>query len=330
MQNKKNLLIFSLFIAAFVLLLSLIVNSSFQNKNALRVNPQLALTQSPPSYFSNIIYSGPLINTPPTLPHAKVSTNPSLTEPIVFDTLVNTYQLSPTTPGKIWQNINSNENESVTLIKFPGNGCYELIIAGTPHPDLAIWDTSTIFANATNFLTRHLQLTNLYPLSDQLVYWYGEYETEVATATDSNIVIVPFVHQIVDLPVYYKTLAGWPFTVYLNNQHQPFRLDYCPQFIALEPSTTTYPTISLEQAVSNINANSTVTSIISANQKDYETFDNTRYTSGTLTSVSLEYRIDETAALAYPFYRFSGTLYDSAQVPVDVELITPAINVTVE
>jgi hypothetical protein len=330
MQNKKNFLIISLFIVAFVLLLSLIINSSFKGKNALLVNPQLAPTQSPPSHFSNIIYSGPLINIPTTLPLAEVSANPSLTEPIVFDALVNTYQLNPTIPRKIWQNISDNENENVTLVKFPGNGCYELIIGDTPHPDLAIWDTDTILANASNFLAHHLQLTNLYPLSDQLLYWYGEYETETATPTTSNIVIVPFVHQIANLPVYYKTLDGWPFTVYLNNQHQPFRLDYCPQFIALEPSTTTYPTISLEQAVNNINANNTVTTVISSFQENFAAFSLSRFTSGTLTSVSLEYRIDEAAALAYPFYRFSGTLYDSAQVPVEVELITPAINVSVK
>jgi len=84
-------------------------------------------------------------------------------------------------------------------------------------------------------------------------------------------------------------------------------------------------TISVNQAVKNINNN--IGSIIYSEVSWIDSGDISEITSGKMDRVQLEYRLDKEINLAYPFYRFYGTITNKDNIPMKAEIITPAITI---
>jgi hypothetical protein len=140
----------------------------------------------------------------------------------------------------------------------------------------------------------------------------------------ASVVLIPFAPLLDNLPVYYRNVSDWPYMVTINSQDELVRLEFFPLFFTFEP-VGQRNLIGVERAIENINRNQG--SIISGYQNDLTPLNWQAVTRGTLTQVSLEYRIDNETNLVYPFYRFSGQLINDQEQIIEAEVITPAVTV---
>jgi hypothetical protein len=173
-----------------------------------------------------------------------------------------------------------------------------------------------------------LQIVPNIPLvaqTESIQFIASEDETRNAPPTEAPLIEIPFAYAVDGYPVMYEKNTEFPFSVVLTASYDLKKLTFLPQFIAVKPLQKT-SLISLDAAVANINSNKG--SIIYSVSQGSPSFTLDSLSSGRLTSVMLEYRVDPTLNLAYPFYRFAGTAITSQNETVKIEVITPAVETT--
>lgn len=225
----------------------------------------------------------------------------------------------------------------------------------TPHPSLENLWTSTAFALTENTDNQQLTLSSqdlsplqgnitqeialkvaqqfvneyfpnlkLQPQTDSIAFLSAANEHYQQVSPDEAAQItIPYSFQIESLPVYFEHQDQLPFMVTVNSKPQIQKVVFAPQHIELTIIQTVAP-ISIEKALENINQLN-LGSVVKAHLNDPQPLDISQLKSGRMEKVSLEYRIDSTLNLAYPFYRFTGTATNLAGKEIEVQIITPAI-----
>ena len=315
----KTFLIITLLLGSVITVIHLIVRN---NQPALTTDSTFT---SNPNQFQNISYNGESVNFPNSLPLALAEPDFD-SETIIKANLINNLNLSLLEKT---DNVYINDDISINLTYTPQENYYSIFKQNEApqEEDQGSWNTDQIINQATSQLKAIVGDINITTNSNLISYYKSFPGTELIPAAiqDANAVSVSFFYQLNNLPIYYQKTFGATFEIYLNNQYQLYQAYYYPQFIKLTPQEE-FPLITINQAVKQINNGSV--SLIDSNISILDP--NTKFTSGSMSNVTLEYRIDNTSNIVYPFYHFSGTLTEEGGRKISADLITPAIKTEVE
>lgn len=178
-------------------------------------------------------------------------------------------------------------------------------------------------AIANNWVQTYLSGHNLTVVENETKYFTGDLELVDSTPSLATFTQYSFAQTIDGFPLRTNALDGYPLIILVsNNQHQVKKVTYYPSLLEFEFQTTT-PSISIDEAVKNINADKN-TKIIYASQRNDDIFSLAQLSQGRLTNAYIEYRVT-TDNQIIPFYRFLGSFYDPSRIRISAELVVPAI-----
>lgn len=265
------------------------------------------------SDLSNISFSGNELATPDTVKIVK--TSPTTNTTAVADTVIAKLNLQPT-EADVW------ENDSWKLLYVSNPGYYELMNKQTTD-SLKTADKTKAIQLAQDFISNTLQMENISPIPQSVVFFSGLLELKTTNEFKANIISIPFAYTVDSFPVYINRESVLPVSVMVNSEDVITKVTFKPlpfSFVSIENAKP----ISVEQALENMN-DKNIGAFITAYKPEFSSVNLTESISGTLNSVTFEYRYDQASQTIYPFYRFSGTLTENQGTPFDAELITPAM-----
>ncbi len=289
------------------------------------------------SEIRTLKFTGTTPEIPAKLPITRVELNPVAAEQLAQQ-LIEKYQLQPHARSKnIWLNgdisLFRDERNTEYVFSQPnplveGYGASSTAELGG-EPKL-INEPKIVTAGTTNLAQTIFQdlfgNNNYQQITSNIKYLTtdGDHFDEVS-ANQAEYIEVPFATKIANYPVYVNHL--WQPSVRLLIDAEGNLIKAMFQFqIINNIELRQVPTISVQQAVKQILAGQG--SIISASQEVVSPLDLKLIYSGTLTDASIEYRADLASAIAFPVYRFSGKLLNSAGNEIAAEIITPAVLVS--
>ncbi len=265
--------------------------------------------------FSGVTFTGQAIALPKKLPTAtieKINTQFTNFEQVI----VKNYALSPVSEiPNLWT------NDSYSLEKAPSINQY-IFTKLSPPIEKIVTDPVKATVVAKQLVDGLLPNNNLQVLENKITYHLADAHGDVVNPDQAQLVDIPFGYQILGVPVYFDQQVGVPVTVTINSDYEVQRAVFQP-FTGDIKAGSEIQTISIEQALKNINE-SHGTIIASASR----TFENpvlSTISSGSLHSVTLEYRFSPSTNIIIPYYSFSGELVDSAGNTFTATIITPAI-----
>ncbi|MDQ3008667.1 MAG: hypothetical protein M3Q81_03650 [bacterium] len=266
--------------------------------------------------FNNVTFVGTPLTPPARMSVARVLPNQQSVEEVT-NRLITSFNLQPVAGAP-----NTWTSDEYFLSFVPEVGQYEF---GRQTLDISgispIITKPQGMAVAQNFIAATFPNIQLGPIDAGVEYLGAQIHPESVPAEEAHFISVPFSFSVDGYPVYYLNSTIFPFIVVADtNGVQKVR--YQPLMSNLETAWQA-ETLSLAEAMANINANQAA--IIFADQEEVLQTNIRSITSGQLESVVLEYRVDANAGLAYPYYRFTGTLLNADGVAIDVVVITPAV-----
>ncbi len=267
--------------------------------------------------FSAITYSGVPPQLPSTLPIAQVSTTYSDADG--FEKRVkDTYTLKP-----FPQISNMWESAEYSLTKLSQPTQYILIRKNTEPINKTII-VSDALSTAQKAVSQLFPEEKLSPIS-QTVKLYRVLDTphpEPADQQTANSLEVSFGYQLGPYPVFYRKDYTYPVTIIVTADGKVGKVTTQP-FTAVFSEKGSYKTVTLSEALKNIEAGDGAIiyqSFLGSGTPSLKTI-----LHGTFTSVSLEYRADESSDYLVPYYRLKGTLTNNENIDFEAEVITPAI-----
>lgn len=265
------------------------------------------------SDLSAITFSGNELNI--TSPAKIVKTSPVINESVLVNTVIETLQLQQVSEG-IW------ENDSWKLLHVKNPGYYELLNKKKTDSFKTVEKNQAINL-AQNFVVNTLKVQNHSPIDQSLTFYSGLVELKETNEFKANIIQIPFSYTVDGYPVYVGQQQALPIRIMVNSNQEITKVTFNPlpfEYAALENVNP----ISVDQAVNNMNEKN-LGSFIYAYKPEFTAVDLSSAITGTLKTVSFEYRYDEQKQTIYPFYRFTGTLQENNGTPFEAEIITPAI-----
>lgn len=267
--------------------------------------------------FSGITFVGVPQQLPSTLPTAQVSTTYSDTDG--FERRVkDLYQLKPFPEiPTMWE----SSEYSLTKISPP---TYYVLIRKDTEPISKTISVSDALSTAQKAVDQLFPEEKLSPIS-QTVKPYRVLDTphpEPADIRTANAIEVSFGYQFGPYPVFYRKDYTHPVTIIVTAEGKVGKMTVQP-FSAVFSEKGSYKTVSLSEALKNIEAGDGA--IIYQSFLGSGTPALATILSGRFSSVSIEYRADESSDYLVPYYRFKGTLTNNENVDFEAEVITPAI-----
>lgn len=270
--------------------------------------------------FQNISYSGAQPEVPQQMTVDR-QTATSTTIDDVLSQMVKNYQLTQlTSPSNVWT------GQSYSLSKTAVTNSYTLS-NDVFTPTQTLLDKTLAIATAQKFMQSYFPGIQTSVLENNIGYYLTANEPVETTADKATGAYLPFTYQVDGYPVYFQNNSSYPFGFSIDGDLNIIRVDFSPFFIQLTPLQK-QNTISINQAVQNMNAGKA--SLINIGLDGAGVDNISEVKSADLSSVSLEYRTDEKTDFVYPFYRFSGTATNGTGQSFTVEIITPAIQTTVQ
>ncbi len=270
------------------------------------------------SVFHNVTYTGILPQLPSSLPTAsvtKVSGDTAQFEAKLFS--VYDFKPVPQAPN-VWQ------NNDYSLVKIPDPLTYVMSRETSPIKAQKGIILSDAIATARTTVATLLPNEKIEPMSSAVQFYtvWEDGHPDVASQSEANAVEIPFGYQYGPYPVLYNTNYSYPVSIIVTNDGkigkitaQPFILEFTPQ--------KNFATLSLAEALKAIEVGDG--SIVYQNYVGSGTPSLENILSAAFSSVTVEYRVDDTTTLLVPYYRFKGILTNSENVDFDAEVITPAI-----
>jgi|GEM_PF-2249009 len=272
------------------------------------------------SEFSNIVYEGPEFRIPEKLAIIAADTSDKAASSLA-EKLIKLHQLSPQPDfSNVWVGKN--------FIFSKNTNNHEYILTGTNNVVVKKEiDLKTIEAAATKLLAGYPELTNLSLVTANTKYLnLGEVHSSETVAELANGISLDYAWKINDIPVYLPKRFEGGFVVVYSADLIPLSISFPMTIPSFGEEISTNQTLSIAEAIGQLNQS--VGSVIYAEQVDAKVFDVSTISSGKLTSVSLEYRIDPDLKLAIPHYRFKGTITNSTGSVYTAQLLTPAVATT--
>jgi hypothetical protein len=263
--------------------------------------------------FNRVTYTGDNIKAPSRLPALTISsTSATPVYKNIFD----------------YCQIQENEVKNDGLIYFYGNLCdyyiHNDIISLTTLSD-TVSEKTISFTEADNIaqtFIRNIYNSDAFALAVNLT---------PAIQTDTSIDLAYSVHYH-DIPIYDHEYPLSAITLQIDGDNT-IAGALPASIMSAQPQEQEFPTLSINQALSNIKNNKAY--LASYNDYNYGNLNSSFVENlSTLTNISLstavlEYRLNDAGDLAIPSYHFSGTANDTRGNKMDVDIITPAINFTI-
>ncbi len=157
-------------------------------------------------------------------------------------------------------------------------------------------------------------------------YYSGTYQlVPVGNYEEADAVGLDFTLSVNDHPVFFTTSAQAPFKVLITPHGTITKFEWQPLLFTVEELKTA-DSLSLEQALANINQKSQAT-IIDAYRQTAGSLDLSQIKEANMRGAVIEYRSDEASGVLYPFYRLTGSAVDADGQNMVLEIITPAIKI---
>lgn len=272
------------------------------------------------SQFANITFSGSTPVVPNTF--SVVTTESQSSPEVLKNTLISSFNLTPSA-------------NSPTIFNGPEyylsvtNSSAWVLSRNATNPPPNIVDKESSLQVATQFVNQYLPNLSFLPQTDMISYYHGdEIHFDEDSADDANIIAIPFAQSIDFIPLYQVNKVKPQIVIWLTSDNQVFKAEFTPPYYNLGVTTATLNSIPVEKAVANINNNQA--SIIQSTQSEFGPVELSQIVSGDLKTVLVEYRLDPDLLIAYPFYRFSGTVKNTNGTQMEVQIITPAVATTTQ
>lgn len=324
-KKTNNKFIIYFFIFAGILLIGNIIIRTIFFPN-LNINPsqyQFINKDGSSTVFLDIKYSGNDINIPESLSVAQ-SKKTSSRFSTITDSIKNNLNLIPHpevknrwTSNGWYFNYQEHSNRYILL-----NTSKNLTVEKT----LPVGFNKNDLINFTN-----QQKNKFFPELDIVIqekdikYWPNAHEYASFTTIDKGtIAIVPLAYSINSYPIFYEKEVNSPFEFMIESDLTFRKMTYFPQNISFE-IIGEKNSITIEQALENIKEKK-ISSIIAYYQELGTPLKIEEIKSADFKSVSIEYRVDNTQNLIYPFFKFEGTVATEND-ELWIEVITPAIDI---
>lgn len=178
---------------------------------------------------------------------------------------------------------------------------------------------------ADAFLDEYFPNLSLVSQVDDIVFYSHVYDVDPSdNPAQAQVAVIPYTYEIEGYPVFYRNQGQMPFRVWVSGDGEVLKVSFFPHFLLVGEESEPVELLSLEQSLDNINEDSKA-SIVAAETGTSRTVSLIELSSGSMTSVKLEYRHDPTTNQIYPFYRFAGTAMTGTGYEIDVEIVTPAV-----
>lgn len=265
--------------------------------------------------FGDIAFTGSLPSFPTKLAVGQAKATQA-SEQYVVSQLVSTYQLKKLdVPPNTWV------GDAYSLNKDQQTGNYYLA-KNQVTTQTAFVNQPQAVAAAAALLQKTFPDISLKSFESQSQFFTANVEPKTVDPSQAQIVLIPFAYLLNNLPVFYQNQSAFPFEIYITADNQVQKLIFNPNFIQVSPIQD-QAIISVPQAITNMKSGNV--SVISSIRDVISPGDFSQISSANMTSVQLEYRVDATNQLIYPFYHFSGTGKNLQNEDLKLELITPAI-----
>jgi hypothetical protein len=274
-------------------------------------NSRLALT--------SVRFTGQEIQVPEKLFLAQPTTG-SIPPQQVINSLINRYQLIQEDPK-----VQQWKGNGYTLSKNAYLSSYTLTFSEYAEGEvIPLIDKDRALSVAEKVVQELVPGVPFSPIQDSITYVLVGYESAEISEDQATGMHLRFAPKINDIPVFYEKESSAAFIVTVDGSDRVRAINFLPLFDTYQ-TTQAVSSIILEAALENIKAGKA--SILQAAYVT-EALELKDLRDAELTSVSLEYRRDPLQNIVYPFYRFSGRATTQANLAADVEIITPAIEVT--
>jgi hypothetical protein len=238
----------------------------------------------------------------------------------VINSLISRYQLTQADPK-----IPEWKGNGYTLSKNAYLSSYTLTFSEfTEGEVIPLIDKDRALATAERLVQELVPSVPFSPLQDSITYVLVGYESAEIPEDQATGMHIRFAPKINDIPVFYEKESSAAFIVTVDGTNRVRAINFLPLFDTYQ-TTQEVPSILIEAALENIKTGKA--SILQAAYVT-EALELEDLRDAELTSVSLEYRRDPLQNIVYPFYRFSGRATTQAGLAADVEIMTPAIEVT--
>lgn len=268
--------------------------------------------------FNTLTFTGLMPQLPTTLPTAEISTVTG--DNARFEQLLlSTYNLKPFPQiDNIWQ------SDTYSLTKVSDPVTYVLIQKTTP----TTIPTSINISEALNLADK--TIATLFPNQklqaiSQSIQPYIVWEhphPEPATAAEANAVEISYGYQFGPYSVLYGKDYTYPVTIIITGDGKVGKITSQP-FVVEFKETKSYSTLTLSEALQAIENGDG--SILYQSYRGSGTPSLATVVSGQFTSVTIEYRVDDSSKNVIPYYRLTGTLTNNENIDFEAEVITPAI-----
>lgn len=303
-------------ILTFNYLLKFFIPQGAPKQNLLKSNYDNSTTS-----FNKISYTSLLPQLPDKLPIAKITKITSSTTQLE-QRLLQTYELKQLPQiDTIWQ------GPVYSLTKIPEPLTFVLIRKAEPAQPPTHIVISEALAVAEKTIKTLFPDEEMHAISQTVkpyTVWTHPHP-EPASAEDANALEVSFGYQFGPYPVFYSKDYTYPVTLIITGDGQIGKITAQP-FIVTYSEDRVFKTVSLAEALKAIEDGDG--SIISQSYKGSGTPSLTTIVSGEFTSMSVEYRADDTSELLIPYYRLKGRLTNTENIDFEAEVITPAIPIT--
>ncbi|MEX0896289.1 MAG: hypothetical protein WDZ94_05175 [Patescibacteria group bacterium] len=267
------------------------------------------------STFNNVVFTGEPIVLPRTLPIA-TGTVQRLNHNTIVERFTNSFNLAPSPTS---ENLYLNENYEFSYVEQLDSYYFQAL--SEQAGDNAI-NTQQALNVAKQFIDTFLPEHNIALAQNGVGYFIDKGHTVSAPSHEATLVNFIFTTSLQDIPILVGASTSTISNIWVDNAHRVVKAEFLPIVIEYNEGRT-YETISVYQAVENINQNQA--SIITAFSPEVGLPDISQVKSATLTNVRVDYRLDEASNTIVPYYDFYGTINTESGESVEASIITPAI-----
>ena len=318
MKNKnKHWLKILLFMIAFFLIIGAIISLFTPQKTKISFKEApLQNVDFSSSNFENIVFEGEF--NPPTNEfeiYSYQSQHNDIQQLIAL--LKNKFQLEPSDYSE-----NLYLGNEYTLSHSPVENSVALSLNQSSNTN-AFVDRSLALDRTSEFLEQILPKNQYSLLNSQTKYYSNQGHLSPSSPLNATLIEFQFFYQFDDTPVFMANATEAPVKIMVNNQLQIQRAIIAPVELIFQP-VGQRALISVQDAVDNIN-NHSLGALIKIAQEKIEPIALASIDSGVLKEVALEYRVDPTNNLIFPFYKFEGEFVNNKNEIFWAYLITPAV-----
>lgn len=275
--------------------------------------------------FSNISFSGDEITLPATLPLVQI-TNQANAQTIT-NQIINTYGLIQTSEG-FWK---SDLGYSMTKNQYTGE--YRFFIPQPPTSNTTRLAEQDLISNAEAKLKEILPTTNT-PIAvetEYIRYFANSIESyEEVSPVDAGYASIPFSYSFGGYPYRFDKIPYSNFEVGINMDGGVKYISFFPQFFDSQV-VSEKTLIPIEEATTNISEQkASITTFQYVNENDIRELNLNSLQQVNLTEIEVQYRLDLSLNMLYPFFAFSGTAVDQNNNQLRVQIITPAVATTTQ